>query len=233
MSLSMRVDRITALGATIIAIAGIGIGTAAGTSTARKGVKACVTIHGVLQVASSSGRCPTHTSKITIAKQGPRGETGKQGKPGPQGPGAKNITLDAASSQQTKTLTFAAGDKIELDCDGTPQAGVETLTFTPPGDASTATKLYGTIEIPDTGANGGRVTVDANSNPINSGDGHSAFEYNAGGPWTITFTSLGTVTETQVHVFVLSGTSTYTLDLLGSIPGSAHCIGAVQVTPSS
>jgi hypothetical protein len=55
------------------------VGGVALASGASKSVKACATSKGDLRLASSKGRCPKGTKKVTIAKQGPAGKRGRAG----------------------------------------------------------------------------------------------------------------------------------------------------------
>jgi hypothetical protein len=74
----LRAQRLAvpALAAAIIATMSIGATYA---STASHGAKACETTKGYLVLASSKGKCPKHTAKVTLGKAGPRGVKGATG----------------------------------------------------------------------------------------------------------------------------------------------------------
>lgn len=60
------------------------VGTAAATSSPPT-YKACASSTHVLAV-ETAGKCPVHTSNVSIAAQGPQGKQGKTGPAGPKGP---------------------------------------------------------------------------------------------------------------------------------------------------
>jgi hypothetical protein len=67
---------VPALAVAIIATASIGATYA---STTSPGAKACETTKGNLVLASSKGKCPKHTVKVSLGKTGPRGAKGATG----------------------------------------------------------------------------------------------------------------------------------------------------------
>lgn len=104
-------------------LAGTGVALAASSSS---GTKACATSRGYLRLANSAGKCPKHTTKVTLGARGrtgptgpkgargatgpqgeqgetgpqggagPQGEQGPKGDTGPQGPGAVGFSSSAA-----------------------------------------------------------------------------------------------------------------------------------------
>lgn len=227
----MRIDRITALGTAILATAGIGLSTAAGAGTASRGVKACVTSHGVLELAGKTGHCPKHTTKVTVAKRGPRGRTG------PQGPGARLLTIDTDAPEVSKTITLPAGEKANLKCHNVDNGyGQWTLTVTPPD--KTLTRVDGDVYLHTSDSGALFEYSDSEALLTDDNPGQMSIDYAPKGAWSMSFR--GAVPETNpfvvVHLFVVRGTSSFTLDLTGRSNYSTvddSCGASVQFTPAS
>jgi hypothetical protein len=81
-----RTAALVAIGTVLgILVSGTAVAYAAISNTT---VKVCATRSGVVRSASSTGACPSHTSKRTINVTGPAGATGPQG---PAGPAARSV----------------------------------------------------------------------------------------------------------------------------------------------
>lgn len=74
------------LAAAIAALGLVAGGTAVAVASSKsKAVSVCVTKGGIVRTAKSSGKCPSHTHKQSIAVKGPAGPRGKTGPKGAAG----------------------------------------------------------------------------------------------------------------------------------------------------
>jgi hypothetical protein len=122
---------VPALALAIIAAASVGTTYAA---TKSHGDKACETTKGYLVLASSKGKCPKHSSKVSLGKTGPMGAKGATG------PSADYVNADDSGS-----YTGSVTDTIPVFSSLPTGSYVITATFQALNE--TADPLFGGCQI--------------------------------------------------------------------------------------
>jgi hypothetical protein len=130
-----RVTKVLAVGAVTVALAG-GLAVASAASGGSPSYRACASKGGVLAVESPAGKCPPHTSKVSIGARGPAGRRGPKGPRGLKGhagtPATNLFVLDDLDGDVVRSSGGVSVSQQSTD----NSSGTVSRTVTFPADVS-------------------------------------------------------------------------------------------------